>query len=357
MSLLEKTIAAIEPVDQKSRELATERIGQLTMPYWALGRLLDLAVDLAGMTRTIQPTVARKAVVTMAADHGVVEEGVSHSPKEVTIQMVYNFVAGGAGINVLAKQAGAEVIVVDVGVDGDLSPLVKAGKIVDKKIALGTANFSKGPAMTLEQARRSIEVGIEVANELGSRIDLFGTGEMGIANTTPSSAIIATLTGESLDALVGCGCGINEEQRLHKVKVIEQGLALNQPDPNDGLDILAKVGGLEIGAIAGLILGAAAQKKPVLVDGFISTAGALIAQSLAPLATEYMLASHRSVEPGHQAMQAKLGKEPLLDLNLRLGEGTGAAVAMNLLEAGAALINEMATFEEAAVTNYIENGA
>jgi nicotinate-nucleotide--dimethylbenzimidazole phosphoribosyltransferase len=263
--------------------------------------------------------------------------------------MVYNFVHGGAGINALAKQAGAEVIVVDMGVAADLSDLAQAGKIIDKKIGMGTNNITKGPAMSMANATKAVEAGIEIAKDLGERIDIFGTGDMGIGNTTPSTAIAAIITGKSVEELTGRGTGLDDEQLVHKQKVVSDILLRNQPDPKNGLDILAKVGGFEIGGIAGLILGAAAQKKPVVVDGFISSAGALIAVTIEPFARDYIVCAHRSMEPGHRAMQEKLGCKPLLDLNLRLGEGTGAALAMNLVEAAVAVLTEVATFEEAAV--------
>lgn len=349
MQLLNDTIHEITPQDQEWRAKATNRLEQLTMPHWALGRLMDLAVDLAGMTRSLNPPVARKAVVVMAGDHGVVAEGISKFPQEVTPQMVGNFVGGGAGINALAKQAGARVVVVDMGVAADLSGMARSGKIIDRKIALGTANLAAGPAMSREQAITALEAGIEVALELADSVDLFGTGDMGIGNTTPSAAIVATLTGASVEKVTGRGTGLDSEQLAHKVTVIKKGLSINRPDPTDGLDVLAKVGGFEIAGIAGLILGAAAQRKPVLIDGFISTAGALIAVSLAPNCREYLIAAHRSVEPGHKIMHEHLGLTPLLDLNLRLGEGTGAALAMNVVAAAQAVLTEVATFAEAMV--------
>ena len=350
MSLLEKTLQQIEPQDAAFRTAAHARLEQLTMPHWALGRLMDLAEDLAGITRSMQPPVARKAVVVMAGDHGVAASGVSLYPQEVTVQMVYNFVNGGAGCNALARQAGAQVVVVDAGVAGDLSALVEGGKIISKRVAPGTANMHTGPAMTREQAIRSVEAGIEVAFSLAGSIDVFATGEMGIANTTPSSAIVAALTCSEVEEITGRGTGIDDARLQHKIAVIKEALRVNQPDPADALDVLAKVGGFEIGAIAGLILGAAALKKPVIVDGFITTAGALIAQGLSPLSAQYMIAAHRSVEPGHRVAQKRLGKEPLLDLNLRLGEGTGAALAMNIVEASARVLTDVATFAEASVS-------
>lgn len=350
MNLLEKTLNAIEPQDATSRASARKRLEQLTMPYWALGRLMDLAEDLAGMTRSIHPPVLRKTVVTMAADHGVTASGVSKYPKEVTAQMVYNFVAGGAGINALARLSGARVVVVDMGVEVDLSGLAKKGHIISKRIAPGTQNMAKGPAMSREQAIQAIEAGIEVALSLADSTDLFGTGEMGIGNTTPSSAIVATLTGCEVADVTGRGTGIDNAQLDNKVAVIKESLRVNQPNPADALDLVAKVGGFEIAGIAGLILGAASLKKPVLVDGFISTAGALIAQALSPVSTEYMISAHQSVEQGHRIALKHLGKQPILDLDLRLGEGTGAALAMHHVEAAVRILTEVATFEEASVS-------
>jgi nicotinate-nucleotide--dimethylbenzimidazole phosphoribosyltransferase len=350
MSLLDRTLQQIFPQDTDSRNSAKARLEQLALPYWSLGDLMDLAMDLAGMTRSMSPPVARKAVVTMAGDHGVVQEGVSKFPSEVTPQMVYNFVHGGAGINALARQVGAEVFVVDMGVASDLTELAQAGKIINKKVGLGTDNIAKGPAMSHAMAQRAVESGIDIANDLAKKFDVIGTGDMGIGNTTPSTAIAAVLTGKGLAELTGRGTGLDDAQLQHKIDVITKILEVNKPDPKNGLDILAKVGGFEIGGIAGLILGCAANQKPVVVDGFISTAGALIAYTIEPFVRDYIICSHRSVEPGHKAMQQHLGcRKPLLDLNMRLGEGTGGALAMNLLEAAVAILTEVATFEEAAV--------
>ncbi len=350
MGLFEKTLENIYPLDNHSREKAKNRLDQLTMPHWALGDLMDLAVEIAGITRSTTPSVSNKAIVTMAADHGVASEGVSKFPSEVTQQMVYNFVNGGAGINALAKQAGAKVYVVDMGVNGNLSELVGSGKIIDKKIGLGTNNIVEGPAMSTALAKKSIESGIEIANELNDTVDLFGTGDMGIGNTTPSTAIAAVLTGLDVNKITGRGTGLDDDQLQHKINIIKKILKVNKPDPKNGIDVLAKVGGFEIGGIAGLILGAASNRKPILVDGLISTAGALIASTIEPFIRDYIICSHRSVEPGHKYMQEKLGcSKPLIDLNMRLGEGTGAAICMNIVEAAVAILTEVATFEEAAV--------
>jgi len=350
MKLLEETIATIEPQDEAIRALAHTRLESLTMPYWALGRLLDLAEELAGITRSLHPAVARKTIFTMAGDHGVVAEGISKYPQEVTPQMVANIAAGGAGINALARQSGTSVVVVDMGVAADLSELAASGKIVSRRVGPGTKNMAKGPAMSREEAIAALENGIGLAIQADDSVDVFGTGEMGIGNTTPSSAIVAAFSGRPVADVTGHGTGIEEEQFAHKVMVIEKSLRLNQPDPHDGLDVLSKVGGFEIGGIAGLILGAASLKKPVVIDGFISTAGALIADALCPTARQYMIAAHRSVEQGHRAALELLGKQPLIDLDLRLGEGTGAALAMNFVEAAVRVLTEVATFEEAMVS-------
>lgn len=349
-SVIERTKMKIYPQDSSSRDLAKARLDQLAVPPWALGDLMDLGIELAGMTSSMEPPVSKKAVVVFAGDHGITQSGVSKFPAEVTPQMVANFVNGGAGINALAKQAGADVHVVDMGVNADLRQLAEEGKVINKKVALGTQNFAEGPAMSRAMAVRAVESGIEIAEKLSSQYDLFGTGDMGIGNTTPSAAIGSVVTGKSVAEMTGRGTGLDDDQLAKKIEIIEQAIALNKPNRKDGLDILAKVGGFEIGGIAGLILGAAANRKPVVIDGFISTAGALVAYVIEPFVRDYLVFSHRSVEPGHKHMQEHLGcKKPLLDLNLRLGEGTGAALAMNIVEAAVAVLTEVATFEEAAV--------
>ena len=286
----------------------------------------------------------------MVGDHGVAAEGVSQYPAEVTTQMVHNIARGGAAINVLAQQAGAEVLVVDIGGRDDFAELVKAKKILPKKIGRGTANMIYGPAMTRTHAVMAVEAGVEVAQSLADKVDIFATGEMGIGNTTPSTAIAAVFTGKKVSDLTGRGTGLDDAGLKHKIEVIEKALARNNPNAKDGLDVLAKVGGFEIGGIAGLILGAASKRKPVIVDGFISTAGAMIACSLEPFVRDYIICAHRSAEPGHLALLEKLQQRPLLDLNLRLGEGTGAALAMPLVDGAAALLTGMATFDEAGVS-------
>lgn len=353
MSLLNETIQAIQPQDTAARTKAKERLDQLTMPHWALGRLMDMAIDLAGQTGTIRPDLKKKAIVVMAGDHGVVAEGVSKYPQDVTWQMVANFVNKGAGINALAAQSGTDVVVVDMGVIRGLDDMARSGAIISMPVAKGTGNIAKGSAMSREQAIQSVESGIRVARQLicEKGYAVLGVGEMGIGNTTPSSAMIAALTGKPVALVTGTGTGLNNDELLHKIQVIEQAMKVNPVDPADGLDVLAKLGGFEIGGIAGVILGAASLRKPVIIDGLITTAGALIAHTLCPTSIEFIFAAHKSVECGHIVALERLDKEPLLDLNFRLGEGTGAAVAMNLIDASVAVLTQVKTFEEAMVSD------
>ncbi|HID77703.1 MAG TPA: nicotinate-nucleotide--dimethylbenzimidazole phosphoribosyltransferase, partial [Planctomycetaceae bacterium] len=267
MATLERTIERIGLPDQTARAKARARLDRLIMPHWALGRLMDLAVDLAGITGQVPPRVDRKVIVTMAGDHGVVAEGVSLYPQAVTAQMVKGFVSGRAAVNALARLNRASVVVVDMGVAADLGRLAAQGRIITGRVAAGTQSIARGPAMTLQQARRAVEAGIEVAEELGPQTDVFGTGDMGIGNTTPSAAIAAVVTGAAVEEVTGRGTGIDDRRLAHKMAVVRRAIERNRPNPADGLDVLAKVGGFEIGGIAGLILGAAAQRKPVLVDG------------------------------------------------------------------------------------------
>ena len=301
------------------------------------------------MTANPFPSVERKAVIVMAADHGVALEGVSAYPAEVTAQMVLNFLRGGAAINVLARQAKARVTVVDIGVATDFEPM---SGLIQRKVMCGTRNQAQGPAMTRAEAEQALQVGVDVFNaEAAGGLDIVATGDMGIGNTTPSSAIAATMTGFSVAQVVGRGTGIDDQTLERKIRVIEQSLAVNQPNPKDPLDVLHKVGGLEIAGLAGVMIAAASQRIPVVVDGFISTAAAMIAVALAPRASDYLISAHQSVEIGHQAMLKHLNLTPLLDLNLRLGEGTGAALAFHLIEASTRILREMATFDEAGVSD------
>jgi len=348
MELLTKTLAAIQPVDHALMEKAQAKLDGKTKPLGSLGRLEEFARRFAAISGTLEPDTTKKIIYTFAGDHGVTEEGVSAFPREVTPQMVLNFLRGGAGVNVLARHCGIEVRVVDVGVDYDFGEM--AG-LIRKKVARGTRNFTKGPAMERSEALAAIKAGIELAGQAKDElVAMVGTGDMGIGNTTPSSAIIAAISGIPAWEVTHRGTGISEIALENKIRVIEQGLAVNRPDPDDPLDVLTKVGGLEIAAIAGLVLGCAANRIPVVIDGFISTAGALIASELHPHVKEYIFAAHQSVEIGHRFMLERIGVEPILDLRMRLGEGTGAALAMGLIEAGVKILKEMATFREAGVS-------
>jgi nicotinate-nucleotide--dimethylbenzimidazole phosphoribosyltransferase len=329
-------------------EQARARQLQLTKPAGSLGRLEEIAVQMAGITRQPLPTVKRKAVIVMAADHGVVAEGVSAYPSAVTPQMVLNFLHGGAAINALARQAGAEVVIVDVGVAADLD---HPGLLV-RKVARGTANMAIGPAMTREQALSAITAGMDVLKSLVKQgTDVVVTGDMGIGNTTAASAITASLTGTPVALVTGRGTGIDETQLVHKIHVIERALARNVPDPSDPLDVLTKVGGLEIAGLVGVIIAGAASRIPVVIDGFIAGAAALVAVGICPVVRDYLFAGHVSVERGHQVILEQLGLSPLLDLELRLGEGTGAVLATHIIEAALRMHREMATFAEAGVSN------
>jgi nicotinate-nucleotide--dimethylbenzimidazole phosphoribosyltransferase len=351
MSLLDQTIQSIQPLDVAAMDAARARQGHLTKPPGSLGRLEAISIQVAGITGQARPVVGDKVVITCAGDHGVVAQGVSAFPQEVTPQMVANFLGGGAAINVLARHVGARVVVVDAGVATDFEP--RPGLLI-KKVALGTADMTQGPAMSREQAVRAVEAGIEVVEgEIERGASLVATGDMGIGNTTPSSAIVAAITGLPVDQVTGRGTGIDDARLAHKVTIIEEALAVNRPDPGDALDVLSKVGGFEIGAIAGVVLGAAARRVPVVIDGFISTAGALIAGGLAPLARDTMIAAHASVEVGHQAMLDHLRLTPCLDFDLRLGEGTGAALVLSVVEAACKVLDEMATFESAGVSDAV----
>jgi nicotinate-nucleotide--dimethylbenzimidazole phosphoribosyltransferase len=338
INFLEATFRKIFPQEYAFRQMAEERLRQSTQPQWPLGDLQDLAVDLAGMTRSLRPPVARKKVVVMVGDHGVSAEGVSRYPAEMTTPMVRAFIRSTAGISALARLGGAEVCVVDVGARDDVADLVRDDRVVAKKIGRGTANMIHGPAMTRTHAVMAVEAGIEVANALAPEVDVLGVGAVGVGGTAPSTAIAAVLTGRKVEELIGRGTGIDDAQLAHRVEVIEKALTRNKPNVKDGLDVLAKVGGFEIGAIAGLLIGAAAHRTPVVVDGFATTAGALIACSLEPFVRDYVICTRRSGEPGHSALLDLLRCRPLFELNLQLGEGSGAALAMHLVEAAAALL-------------------
>lgn len=335
--------------DQSFWDRAQARLDRLTKPPGSLGRLEELAARYVMLSGEVKPSLPRAAIFTFAADHGVANDGVSAYPQEVTAQMVLNFLRGGAGVNVLAGHVGAEVRVVEIGVASELPALPG---LIRRRIAEGTKNLLHEPAMTKAQARQAVEAGIALATDAAREgIGVLGTGDMGIGNTTPSAAITAVLTGEAPASVTGRGTGIDDASMRRKIAVIEQSLARHRPDPNDSLDVLAKVGGFEIAGLAGLILGGAAARVPIMLDGFISGAAALIAVGLVPASRDYLIASHRSVERGHEAVLTRLGLMPLLDLQLRLGEGTGACLGIGLLQAALKIYLQMATFDEAGVSD------
>ncbi len=388
MEKIRQVVNEIRELDAEAMRRARERQDQLTKPQGSLGVLEELSIKIAGITGKAVPEVGDKAIIVMAADHGVVEEGVSAYPREVTPQMVLNFAHGGAAINAIARHVGARVVVVDIGVarqirnrefstssnnnvdysssesraksrDESRRSLSEASRearaenmsLVEKKVRFGTNNMAKGPAMSREEAIASIEVGIDIVEEEIKRgVTIIGTGDMGIGNTTPSSAILSVFSDLPVEAVVGKGTGITDDQLETKIRVIKEALHINRPDPGDPLDVLAKVGGLEIGGMAGCILGAAAHRIPVVIDGFISGAAALITSKIAPRSADYMIASHVSVEPGHKVIFEMLGLKPMLHMDMRLGEGTGAALGISLAEAATRVLAEMATFTEAGVS-------
>lgn len=354
MKKLRHILEKMSEFDSYSMEKAKNRLDCLTKPPGSLGRLEEFAMRIAGISRNEMPSIPRKVIFTLAGDHGVTDEGVSAYPKEVTAQMVYNFLNEGAAINVLARHVGARVVVVDMGIAENLK--IKNKKLKIKKINYGTKNMLKEPAMTRDEAERSIEAGIDVfEEEFPDGIDITGTGDMGIGNTTPSSAITALLTGNPVEDVTGRGTGITDQGLMNKISVIKRAIEFNEPDAHDPLDVLSKVGGFEIGGLCGIMLTAAAHRVPVVIDGFISGAAALIAYHMEPKIKYFLIASHCSVEKGHQIILQHLGLKPIFDLGLRLGEGTGAALGISIVEAGIKILHEMATFEEAAVSEQVEH--
>lgn len=341
----EEIIGKIKPIDKDSMEKTQKKLDNLTKPLGSLGRLEELAKEIAGMKGTSNPSISKKAIFTFAGDHGVTDEGVSAYPKAVTAQMVYNFVRGGAAINVLSKAIGAELIVADLGVAEDIS----SDRVIIKKVGYGTNNFCKGPAMTRENAIKSINYGIEIFNQFGP-YDIIGIGEMGIGNTTPSSAIASVFTDTPVEDVTGRGTGVGDGAYKNKVKIIKKSIELNNPDKNDPIDVLSKIGGYEIGGLVGVVLAASMKRTPVVIDGFISTAAALIASKMNSNVSDYIIPSHKSVEIGHIKMLEQMKKKPLFELDMRLGEGTGAAIGISICEMSLKLLNEMATFDDAGVS-------
>lgn len=348
MSLLEKTVSAIGPADSALKPVIQAHLDDLTKPRGSLGRLEEIAMRYCLATGTGKPRLGKMRVCCFAGDHGVAAEGVSAFPREVTPQMVLNMLSGGAAINVFARHVGAELQVVDMGVDYDFG---SAAGLVNRKVARGTANLAAGPAMTMGQAVQALEAGIGLAEEAArDGVGLLGTGEMGIANTTPATALFAAFLGLAPADITGRGTGVDDQGLQHKIAVIQRGLEVNCVALGDPLSTLAALGGYEIAGIAGLVLGGAARRVPVVVDGFISTAGALAAMRIRPLVSDYIFFSHLSEERGHRVVMKALADKPILDLHMRLGEGTGAALAMTVIAAAVKMYNEMATFSSARVS-------
>jgi len=345
---IEDLLARIGPLDETARRAARLRQQVLTKPAGSLGRLEELSIQIAGITGQAAPRLQHKVVIVMAGDHGVADAGVSAFPQAVTAQMVANFLNGGAAINVLARHSGARVVVVDMGVAVDLSP---HPNLVIKKIAHSTHNIATGPAMDLNQAKQAILAGADVVeSEFESGLDILATGDMGIANTTPSAAIAAAFTGLPVKEVVGRGTGVDDRGLERKIEVVQRAIDNNHADPSNGLDVLSKLGGFEIAGLTGAILAAAGHRRPVVIDGYISTAAAMIAVSLAPGVRDYLIAAHTSHENGHRRMLDWLELQPLLDLQMRLGEGTGAVLAVSLADAACKILSEMATFDSAGVS-------
>jgi nicotinate-nucleotide--dimethylbenzimidazole phosphoribosyltransferase len=334
----------IDKLDNEMTKKARYRVDRLIKPKGSLGYLEDIYVQLAGITGEIYPKINKKAIIVMAADHGIVDEGISTSTKEITLFQAENMTKKITGVCALAHQANADVVVVDIGINGN----VKESKVIDRKVKYGTNNFLKENAMTREEAIKSINVGIEMAEmQIKKGVNLLGTGEMGIGNTTPSSAIVSVICGVKPIDVTGIGANLPTEKIVYKASVIKKSIESRKPDLNDAIDILSKIGGLEIGGMAGVMLGGAMNHVPVVVDGFISTAAALIAYKINPNVIDYLIPSHKSKEKGARMASEYLGLNPPFDLGLRLGEGTGAAIMFNVIEAATYMNLDMITFEEA----------
>lgn len=348
MRLFDEILKSIKKPDYSIIGSIKQKLDNLTKPPGSLGVLEEIAQKYSLIKKNLVPTLNKKVIFVFAGDHGITEEGVSAYPKEVTHQMVYNFLRGGAGINVLARHINAEVRVIDIGVDFEFGSIEG---LISKKIRRGTQNFLKSPAMTREEAIRAIEAGMEVViNETAKGLDIAGVGDMGIGNTTPSAGIISVITGMPVEKVTGRGTGIEDNRLARKINVIKRAIEIHKPRKEDPIDVVSKIGGFEIAGIAGAILACAGRKIPVVLDGVITTAGALVAYELNRNVIDYMFASHLSVEPGHKIALEYLGMKPILDLNLRLGEGTGACLAINLIEAGVKILKEMASFDSAGVS-------
>ncbi len=343
MELLTKTINSIVRLDDRIKEQMQEKQDSLAKPVGSLGRLEELSITIAAAQQTMTPSCKNKWITIFSADHGIATQGVTNAPQIVTALQTMNFIGEGAGINAITKIEGIEISVTDVGIACDYDPT----GIRQCKIKRGTDNMVVGPAMSREQAIKALEVGIQTVAEI-DELDILGTGEMGLGNTSASTAILATFLDLDVDAITGIGSGITDEMRINKSRLISKAIEVNAPDASDPIDVLSKVGGLEIGAIAGAMLAAAARHVPVIVDGFISSAAAQIAITLCPEIKDYMILSHQSAEKGHNLISERMGMRPLFDLGLRLGEGTGAALAINLCETAVQVVNQMVTLQSLA---------
>ncbi len=344
--MIEKTIEKIKPIDALWSAKARQRVDNLIKPVGSMGKLEDYYVQLSAIQKTLSPSADKRAVVVFSGDHGVIEEDVAVCPQAVTLQQTENFVRGYTGVCAIAKQAGAKLFPVDVAVNGE----VKLSGVIDRKLAYGCDNIFKGPAMTRQRAIAAIEIGIDVVSDVVKQgYNLLATGEMGICNTTPSAAILAVLTGLDAAEVTGMGANLDDERVRHKIEVVRGAIAVNQPDKTDVIDIISKVGGYEIAAMTGAFLGAAAAGVAIVVDGFIATVAALLAVQLAPATKDYLIASHKSYEKGAAIATAQLGLEPPLDMAMRLGEGSGAALMFNIVDAACYMGKEMITFDEAGI--------
>lgn len=340
MDEIRTLIDSIEPIDEKTQKAMREKVDALAKPLGSLGRLEELCVQIAAITRSLEPVIDHKWISIFSADHGIAPLGVTNAPQDITAFQTRNFIKGGAGINALSSACGISLQVTNMGMVKDCDPT----GIRQNSLGRGTGNIAEGPAMSRDQAHRSLMAG-KLAIEEIEQLDILGTGEMGLGNTSPSTAICSVLLGLDVDSITGIGSGITQEAREKKVSLIRQAIAINRPDPTDPIDVLAKVGGFEIGAMAGAMLAAAARRVPVVIDGFISSAAALVALRLAPRLKDYLILSHQSAEKGHDLISRGLGLRPLFDLDLRLGEGTGAALAISLCEKALAIPRSMITLQ------------
>ncbi len=347
---MEKFLECIGGLDEKLMTEAQLRLDSLTKPIGSLGKLEEIVRRIVGITGNLYPKVDKKTIVIMCADNGVVEEGVSSCPKSVTSSVTRNFAKGITAVNVLSRCAKSDLTVVDIGVDDDIN----CDGIINKKIRKGTWNIAKGPAMERDEAIKAIGTGIEIVKELNEKgINLLGTGEMGVGNTTTSSAVSSVLTGIDVEVMSGRGAGLTNDALKNKIKVIRNAIEINKPDPKDPVDVLAKVGGFDIAGLVGCFLGAARYRIPILIDGFISATAALCAVSIKPEVRNYIFPSHGSAEPGSKKVLEALGMEPFLNLDMRVGEGTGAAIAFQLIDCAFATYTQMGTFQDAKIEQYV----